>query len=106
MQIRDLRPQLRERRLRLIHSGRLLTDGVILESRLKSLEEAQTIAGVESHGQDKDKREVKGKGKGKAKGEFGNNTWLHCSVGPKMEDGRDEIEQVPVYIHLPLYLTR
>ncbi|KAF8893887.1 hypothetical protein BD779DRAFT_1753030 [Infundibulicybe gibba] len=61
--IRNALPDLKDRRLRLIHSGRLLTDGTFLYAWLTSLEER----GVSS------------------------TTWMHCSVGPKMEKD-DELD--------------
>jgi hypothetical protein len=44
VQIRKARPQLTDRRLRLIHSGRLLTDGTLLYSWITTLEERQRRA--------------------------------------------------------------
>jgi hypothetical protein len=68
-QIREARPALEQRRLRLIYSGRLLTDGVILHDWLKKLEAHQ---GIEDHGL----------------------VWLHCSVGPKFEVGESDTSEV------------
>jgi len=77
LQIRDARPQLEDRSVRLIHSGRLLTDGTLLYSWLTSLEERQRRATAE-----------KDSGGHQA---ISGTTWLHCSVGPKIEAvGRDE----------------
>lgn len=81
MQIREARPELDNRRLRLIQSGRLLTDGTFLYAWLVSLEEKQQRANI-------DTTETSGKAA---------TTWIHCSVGPKAERGElgeDEREQV------------
>lgn len=84
MQIREARPELENRRLRLIQSGRLLTDGTFLYAWLVSLEEKQQRANIETI-------EVPGKIA---------TTWIHCSVGPKTEkgeSGEDEKEQVCIF---------
>lgn len=81
MQIREARPELENRRLRLIQSGRLLTDGTFLYAWLVSLEEKQQRANIET-------TEIPDKTA---------TTWIHCSVGPKSEKneaGEDEKEQV------------
>ncbi|KAF9528473.1 DUF2407 C-terminal domain-containing protein [Crepidotus variabilis] len=75
--IRDGRPELFNRRLRLIHSGRLLTDGTFLYSWLSSLEERQKRA----HGEESDSNAVK-TAEAAAKAA---TTWIHCSVGPVIE---------------------
>jgi hypothetical protein len=80
----------------LIHSGRLLTDGVVFEAWLRALEERQTRAYEEI--QDNMKGDAKMKGKGKAMDMSRSNMWLHCSVGPKMDEGEEEAEQVRFYI--------
>lgn len=77
MQIRDARPQLKDRRIRLIHSGRLLTDGTFLYSWLTSLEERQ-------------QRVVAEEGGGEVHQPAVSTTWLHCSIGPKIEPGEDD----------------
>ncbi|KIM45045.1 hypothetical protein M413DRAFT_327737 [Hebeloma cylindrosporum] len=70
--IRDARPELHNHRLRLIHSGRLLTDGTPL---LNSLNEQR-----ENH----DDRSSSTKP---------TTTWIHCSVGPliagELEDDKN-----------------
>lgn len=74
--IRQAREDLRDRRLRLIHSGRLLTDGTFLYAWLLSLEERQRRATSESSiGSD-----------------TANSTWIHCSVGPKLASGEEETD--------------
>ncbi|KAJ7497022.1 DUF2407 ubiquitin-like domain-containing protein [Mycena latifolia] len=76
--IRSLRPQLKDRRLRFIHSGRLLADTTLLYSWLAALDEKQR----QTSGED-DSTPVSP------------TTWMHCSVGREIEDGEDEegIEQ-------------
>jgi DSC E3 ubiquitin ligase complex subunit 3, ubiquitin-like domain len=64
------------RRLRLIHSGRLLTDGSLLYPWLLSLEERQRQTSAD---EDQSSKELSGA-----------TVWLHCSVGPVMEDGEDD----------------
>ncbi|KAJ3569600.1 hypothetical protein NP233_g4945 [Leucocoprinus birnbaumii] len=66
--IRDGRADLKDRRLRLIQSGRLLTDGTNIYALLVQLEERQQRVNMES--------ETPGKAA---------TTWIHCSVGPRME---------------------
>jgi len=75
--IRGARPQLKDRRLRLIHSGRLLTDGTLLYDWINTLEERQRRATSEQ------KTETP---------LASNTTWLHCSVGPKIEEGEESEE--------------
>ncbi|KAF8739446.1 hypothetical protein AX14_009619 [Amanita brunnescens Koide BX004] len=71
-QIRQARPELRDRRLRLIQSGQLLTDGTHLLSHFASLEERQQ------------------KGTDTSSDRSSNTAWLHCSVGPSFEPGEEE----------------
>lgn len=71
------------RRLRLIHSGRLLTDGTFIYGWLKSLEEHQRRAHgttLESGGD----------------GDQGTSTWLHCSIGMEMQEDEEEDTSQPV----------
>ncbi|KAF9453968.1 hypothetical protein P691DRAFT_718380 [Macrolepiota fuliginosa MF-IS2] len=87
--IRETRPELQDRRLRLIHSGRLLTDGTSLYALL--------IAQEERHQQQHQRGSalVDGDTATDASGKAV-TTWIHCSVGPKMEKGdtgEDEKEQ-------------
>ncbi|EKM52060.1 uncharacterized protein PHACADRAFT_102061 [Phanerochaete carnosa HHB-10118-sp] len=88
--IRDARPSLTDRRLRLIHLGRLLTDGTNLYSWLESLEERQRKALESSEGQDQ------------TASPSIPTTWLHCSVGPKLEPGEEEETKVQVTQLKPL----
>ena len=85
-QIRDARPELQKRRLRLIHSGRLLTDGTFIYSWLTSLEDKQRKAIKEVTTEE----------------DFPNTskafTWLHCSVGPELthEEEEEDLAQVRI----------
>lgn len=78
--IREERPQLKDHRLRLIHSGRLLTDGTFLHAWLVSLGERQRRATSAITENDSDPTIL--------------TTWLHCSVGPKMEPGEEDDTKV------------
>ncbi|KIK23496.1 hypothetical protein PISMIDRAFT_100371 [Pisolithus microcarpus 441] len=83
------RPQLSDRRLRLIHAGRLLTDGIRLHPWLTALEEKQhrvTSTSVESH----------------LPAQSSVITWLHCSVGPVIERGTESEENPQVAQIQPL----
>ncbi|KAF4621039.1 hypothetical protein D9613_000362 [Agrocybe pediades] len=80
--IRQTRPELQNRRLRLIHSGRLLTDGTLLYAWLASLEERQQRA--DSLAADA------GAGSGAEAKKKESTTWIHCSVGPVMKPGETE----------------
>jgi len=75
--IRGARPELQKRRLRLIHSGRLLTDGTFIYSWLISLEDKQRKAVKEAAAE-----EVPSVGQ--------TLTWLHCSVGPELTQEEEE----------------
>ncbi|KAG6920028.1 hypothetical protein DXG01_010096 [Tephrocybe rancida] len=78
--IREGRPELKDRRLRLIHSGRLLTEGTFLYSWLVSLEERQKRAtpnDTNSVPQSPTEAAI---------------TWMHCSVGLTLEPGEAEEE--------------
>lgn len=85
MQIREARPELNDRRLRLIQSGRLLTDGTSLHALLVTLEERQLRMNMDS---DIPERTA--------------TTWIHCSVGSKMEKGElaEDDEKEPVRFSL------
>ncbi|CCL99739.1 uncharacterized protein FIBRA_01761 [Fibroporia radiculosa] len=82
--IRDARPQLEDRRLRLILSGQLLAENAQLYSRLASLETRQRRA-VSGDGEDE--------GEG-TKERHASTIWLHCSVGPQMTADEDDEAQV------------
>ncbi|KIJ64588.1 hypothetical protein HYDPIDRAFT_111955 [Hydnomerulius pinastri MD-312] len=89
--IATARPQLKDRRLRLIHAGRLLTDGTLLHSWLTTLEERQQRASPSLSG------DVSG-----APAVSHMITWLHCSIGPKMEPGTETEEKHQVAQLQPL----
>ncbi|KAG2082415.1 DUF2407 C-terminal domain-containing protein [Suillus cothurnatus] len=80
-------PQLKDHRLRLIHAGRLLTDGTLLHEWLTTLEERQVRASSRSQEISKEDQLV---------------TWLHCSVGPVIEPGEIEEEKPQVAQLQPL----
>ncbi|KAK8858743.1 hypothetical protein IAR55_002972 [Kwoniella newhampshirensis] len=120
-QIRHLRPALSPLNLRLIHSGRLLTDGILLLPWLRTLEERvrRQAAGVggevesvlkdvglgedddDDDGGDDDEGQrdgAKGGGRGrKREGSSGDErVWLHCIVGGREErKAVDEEEATP-----------
>ena len=84
-QIREERPQLQRRRLRLIHAGRLLPDKTQLTSWLGTLEERQQRAAATTT-----------KGKEEADSSVlpaaAPAPWLHCSVGAQLTDGEEDGE--------------
>lgn len=80
LQIVAARPQFKERRLRLIHAGRLLTDGTLLHSWLSTLEERQLRANESPSDDLPSQPHI--------------ITWLHCSVGPKIDPGA-QVEDEP-----------
>ena len=80
--IRNVRPELQKRRLRLIHSGRLLTDGTFIYSWLASLEDKQRRAVKEVTTEE----DVPGASRAL--------TWLHCSVGPELTQEEEEEENL------------
>lgn len=86
-QVRDARPELQRRRLRLIHSGRLLTDGTFIYSWLTSLEDKQRKAVKEVTAE-----EVPSVSQAL--------TWLHCSVGPELTQEEEEEENL-TQVRLP-----
>ncbi|KAF9222984.1 hypothetical protein BS17DRAFT_707650 [Gyrodon lividus] len=85
------RPQLKDRRLRLIHAGRLLTDGTLLHSWLTTLEERQQRA-TPSLSNDTSGLLT----------QPSTITWLHCSVGPQVEPGTETEEKPQVAQLQPL----
>ncbi|KAI0926974.1 hypothetical protein AcV5_007627 [Taiwanofungus camphoratus] len=88
--IRDARPQLKDRRLKLILSGQLLSDGTSLYSRLTSLEQRQRRA-VTSNA------DIQG-----GEEHVSARIWLHCSVGPELEEGEEEENNVQIAQLKPL----
>jgi hypothetical protein len=86
VKIRDARPQLQRRRLRLIHAGRLLTDDTQLASWLSTLEERQQRA-AEKY------KDVESSMAPPVPGPAapGSVPWLlHCSVGPHLSEGEED----------------
>ncbi|KAI0647876.1 hypothetical protein C8Q79DRAFT_952372 [Trametes meyenii] len=79
--IRLARPELKDRRLRLIHSGQLLADNTPLYSRIASSEQRRRPSATRSS-DDTDT----------AAEETTNpaTTWLHCSVGPALSEGEED----------------
>ncbi|KAH7885475.1 DUF2407 ubiquitin-like domain-containing protein [Phlebopus sp. FC_14] len=77
------RPQLKDRRLRLIHAGRILTDGTLLHSWLSTLEGRQQRASALNDGSGMSVQSS-------------TITWIHCSVGPKIEPGLEAEEKPQV----------
>ncbi|RPD62575.1 hypothetical protein L226DRAFT_458376 [Lentinus tigrinus ALCF2SS1-7] len=81
--IRLARPQLEDRRLRLIYSGQLLADNTQLYPRIDSVEQKRKRPTLSSSGGEE----------GDEDGETSSivaPTWLHCSVGPQLKDGEEE----------------
>ena len=103
-QIRHLRQSLSPLSLRLIHSGRLLTDGILLVPWLRSLEDrlrrqASTMGGdVESVlkevglAEDGDATSTSSGPGGSGVGDKGKEerVWLHCIVGGKLDEKKPE----------------
>lgn len=101
-QIRHLRPSLTPLSLRLIHSGRLLTDGILLIPWLRSLEDrlrrqASTMGGdVESVlkevglAEDESSGSTMGSKSSGEKKQEEERVWLHCIVGGKLDEKKVE----------------
>ncbi|KAL5512674.1 hypothetical protein ACEPAG_2940 [Sanghuangporus baumii] len=89
--IRENRTQTKKRRLRLICSGRILSNEIMLLEWLDSLDMRQKRS-VET-------QDIKGKGKVKDDSESGgiemvaSQVWLHCSVGVEVGENEDEDEE-------------
>ncbi|KAL4073331.1 DUF2407 ubiquitin-like domain-containing protein [Scleroderma yunnanense] len=81
------RPQLEDRRLRLIHAGRILADGIRLHSWLTTLEEKQRHSASSNEAPSPPIQPSS------------TVTWLHCSVGPKIEPGT-EVEETPQAVQM------
>lgn len=120
MQIRALRPALEGLSLRLIHSGRLLTDGILLLPWLRQLEDRikRQAAGMggelenmlkevglaegDTTASDGSAKEGEMPGGGKGKGKAASSSpsaakfpeeakvYLHCNVGPRIDVKEDE----------------
>ncbi|KAI0632292.1 DUF2407 ubiquitin-like domain-containing protein [Trametes polyzona] len=82
--IRLARPELKDRRLRLIHAGQLLAENTPLYSRVASLEQRRRASGSEDAAEEGSATPTSG----------GGTTWLHCSVGPQLSEGEEEESKV------------
>jgi hypothetical protein len=97
--IREARPKLLRRRLRLIHAGRLLADSTHLASWLGTLEERQQ--------QQQQQQRTATKARDDTDPSIFPNAppssavapvpvpWLHCSVGAQLSDGEEDGEAQP-----------
>ncbi|KAI0314069.1 hypothetical protein OF83DRAFT_1138573 [Amylostereum chailletii] len=94
LKIRTARPELHRRRLRLIHSGRLLTDGTELYAFLAALEDRQRRAATANADArlagDTDGDPAEATSTSPAPGPA--TAYLHCSVGPQYAEGEGEGE--------------
>ena len=90
-QIREVRPELQNRRLRLIHSGRLLSEGTLLYSWVTSLEERQKRANGDED----------------ITGHISKTTttWIHCSVGQPLAPGEGDTEDSNSQVNRNLRIT-
>lgn len=111
--IREQKPELAKRRLRLIYSGRLLADSIILHEWLAAQDAKKAQAGHKDKTPDVPSTEtthrnsmssIRSKGKqrysiaddedvGEAGGMMGVSqqpTWIHCSLGAEIAEGEDE----------------
>ena len=90
-QIREVRPELQNRRLRLIHSGRLLTEGTLLHAWVISLEERQKRANADED----------------ITGHISKTTttWIHCSVGQLLEPGEGDAEDSNTQVNRNFTIT-
>jgi hypothetical protein len=111
-QIREARPKLQRRRLRLIHAGRLLADGTHLESWLGTLEERQQRAAATRAAKDEPDPSILPNAPPPSSAAA--LPWLHCSVGAQLSDGEEDGEVQPQvrpcsvpfpFLFLPRYLT-
>lgn len=81
--IRQRMSGLSRRRLRLIYSGKLLVDSFILLDWISSLEKRQQKSTAHVKEEHKEDGEEEEEGPARV-------TWLHCSIGAEMEEGKDE----------------
>ena len=82
IKIREARPSTKQRRLRLIHSGRILADNVVFHAYLANSE---------------DRRRQRTDSKARSGGESSSNAgrdlvWLHCAVGAESSGSEEEAE--------------
>jgi hypothetical protein len=102
VQIRHLRPRLLPLQLRLIHSGRLLTDGILLLPWLRALEQRvkRQAAGMTQEVEEvlKDvglgEEADKSGGQGVRTGVGEDKIWLHCNVGAEIAPKESPGEEV------------
>ncbi|KAG8965546.1 hypothetical protein FRC00_000022 [Tulasnella sp. 408] len=87
--IRLMRPSLEKRRLRLIHSGRLLTDGTFLYGWIASLEEHQRRANVDT-GTSRQSTDSSPAADSLGGHQRPEPIWLHCSIGPEIQEEQEE----------------
>jgi len=91
-QIREVRPKLQRRRLRLIHAGRLLADGTQLASWLGTLEERQQRTATKVKDESDPSVLPNAPPPRSATAAV---PWLHCSVGAQLSDGEEDGEAQP-----------
>ena len=103
-QIRESRPKLQRRRLRLIHAGRLLTDRTQISSWLGTLEERQQRAATKV----KDETDPSTLPTALPTGSSSASAvpWLHCSVGAQLIGGEEEGETQPQVRPITLYFCQ
>jgi hypothetical protein len=106
--IREARPIVSRRRLRLIHAGRLLTAGTLLHGWLASLENKQLnstkrhtlgVGVLESQTKLNSKSTAATAIVGDSKSEAdrgGSDVWIHCSIGQELPDNEGEEDRVQV----------
>ncbi|KAI8978717.1 DUF2407 ubiquitin-like domain-containing protein [Trametes punicea] len=83
--IRLARPELKNRRLRLIHAGQLLAENTPLYSRIASLEQHKRETAASADEND---------GGSSEQASMPKTTWLHCSVGPQLSEGEEEEDKL------------
>jgi len=95
VKIREARPKLQRRRLRLIHAGRLLTDRTQISSWLGTLEERQQRAATKVKDETDPSILPTALPTGTSSASVSAVPWLHCSVGAQLTDGEEEGEAQP-----------
>ncbi|KAF8500799.1 DUF2407 C-terminal domain-containing protein [Russula emetica] len=93
--IREARPKLQRRRLRLIHAGRLLTDATRISSWLGTLEERQQRAATKVKDETDPSILPTVPSTSSSSTSVPAVPWLHCSVGAQLSDGEEEGEAQP-----------
>lgn len=92
-QIREQRPMLERRRLKIIHSGRLLVDATHLLEYIQTLESRAHAR--DSYNDSGALSRADTNGKGKARTEPQRPIWLHCSVGTRLEPHEEDDGTIP-----------